>query len=175
MSQEEREKLIGIVSDTHISGKRLPEYLLEELFGVDMIMHAGDILEMAVIKELSKIAETVAVRGNMDHADVIESLPSKTVVEVSGFKIGLIHGHGPPLGIVPRILEEFENVHCVVFGHTHEAHIEEREGVIVFNPGSPTDRVFTEKNTVGFIEVSDVLRPRIVDVTLRAREWSGSR
>ncbi len=167
--------LIGVISDTHISHKRLPEYLLEELSGVDMILHAGDILEMAIIKELSKIAETIAVQGNMDYADVIESLPSKTVLEVSGFKIGLIHGYGPPLGIVPRVLKEFEGVDCVVFGHTHEAHIEKREGVIVFNPGSPTDRVFAAKNTVGFIEVSDVLRPKIVDVTPKAKEWSGFR
>ena len=162
--------LIGVISDTHISGKSLPEFLVEELTGVDLILHAGDILEMSVVKELSRIAETVAVQGNMDYADVIENLPSKTVVEVCGFRIGLIHGYGPPLGMVPRVLKEFEDVHLVVFGHTHDVHIEERDGVLLFNPGSPTDRVFTDKNTLGFIEVADALKPRIVDVTSKARE-----
>ena len=51
------------------------------LRGVDMIMHAGDILEMSVIEQLSTIAPTVAVRGNMDHGDVVRKCPESRVID----------------------------------------------------------------------------------------------
>jgi hypothetical protein len=155
---------IGVLADTHLSGRLVPDYVITALGRVDLIIHAGDVLEMAIIEQLSEVAETVAVWGNMDHGDVTRSLPARRVVEVGGFKIGLTHGKGAPSGIVERVASEFEDVDCIVFGHTHSALIQELGGVLFFNPGSPTDRVFAQINTLGILEIADRIMPQILEI-----------
>jgi len=162
--------MIGVISDTHLLGKPVPDSILKSLRGVDMILHAGDILEMPVIDQLSRIAETVAVRGNMDHGDVVHALPDNRLIEVEGFKIGLTHGFGPPMGMPRKVRGMFEDVDAIVYGHTHEPHIQESDGVLFFNPGSPTDKMFSSVNTIGMLEVTDRLSPRIVYLEGLARE-----
>lgn len=156
--------LVGVISDTHLLGEPVPEPVMQALAGSEMILHAGDIVEMAVLQQLSTIAETFAVHGNMDHGDTARLLPARRTVEAHGFRIGLTHGHGPPSGIVERVAAEFDHVDCIVFGHTHNPVVETRGGVLFFNPGSPTDRMFASRNTVGFLEITDIITPRIVDL-----------
>lgn len=155
---------IGVISDTHIpvASKKIPERALALLKGADLILHAGDILELSVLDELEKIARTEAVRGNMDHASVMESLPSKQVLEIGRFKIALIHGWGPPQGLVERLRKEFTKVDCVVFGHTHSPLVERINGTLFFNPGSPTDKVFAPYNSLGLLELNDEIKPEII-------------
>jgi putative phosphoesterase len=154
--------LVGVVSDTHLSGKPVPESLKEALSGVDIILHAGDIVEMDVLDELSEIAGTYAVRGNMDRGEAARLLPESRLLDLEGFKVGLTHGSGPPSGIIERVRRAFDRVDCVVFGHTHQPVILRKDGVLFFNPGSPTDRKFTETNAVGFLELTDRIEPRIL-------------
>ena len=162
--------LIGCVSDTHLAWRPLPRAVLDAFEGADLILHAGDILDLSVLDELSAVAETVAVRGNMDRGMTARSLPEKRVIEAGGFKIGLTHGSGSPLGIVSRVAAAFagEGCDCVVFGHTHNAAIKERDGVMFFNPGSPTDRVFARRNSVGLLEVTDRLVASVMQLDRRA-------
>lgn len=162
--------LVAVLSDTHLLGKPVPGHVIDQLEGADLILHAGDILEMAVIEQLSGVAETIAVKGNMDQGDAARRLPAKRVIELEGFKIGLTHGYGPPSRITWKVGALFTGVDCVVFGHTHSPLIKERDGVLFFNPGSPTDRMFTKRNTIGFLEVNDRIEPRIVDTREPAKE-----
>jgi hypothetical protein len=157
--------LIGVVSDTHLVGKPLPESVIEELVGADMILHAGDILDMSVLEQLAGMAETHAVKGNMDHGDIVRILPESRVIEVGGFKIGLTHGNGPPTGMTRKVRGMFDEIDCVVFGHTHVPLIKERDGVLFFNPGSPTDKMFAKVNTIGLLEITDRLVPRLVQLS----------
>lgn len=161
---ESRRVLIAVVSDTHLLGKPVPEHVMGAIEGADLILHAGDILEMAVIEQLSEVAQTIAVKGNMDQGDAARVLPAKRVLEIESFKIGLTHGYGPPSRITWKVGALFTGVDCVVFGHTHSPLIKERNGVLFFNPGSPTDRMFAKRNTVGFLDITDRIEPRIVDV-----------
>ncbi|MCJ7744964.1 MAG: metallophosphatase family protein, partial [Actinobacteria bacterium] len=85
-------------------------------------------------------------------------------IEIGEFRIGLTHGQGGPSGIVERVASEFREVDCIVFGHTHNALVREIEGVLFFNPGSPTDRKFTRRNTLGILEVADRIVPRIIEI-----------
>ena len=65
-------KRIGVLSDTHIpkAAQDLPEKVYKELRNVDMIFHAGDLVEISVLKKLQDIAPTLAVCGNMDTQEV---------------------------------------------------------------------------------------------------------
>lgn len=154
--------LIAVISDTHLRDRLLSDQVIDSLSGADLILHAGDILDMQVIDQLSELAETVAVTGNMDQGDVASMLPECRLIEVEGFKIGLTHGYGPPGDITGKVRAMFDDVDCIIFGHTHQPLITESDGVLFFNPGSPTDKIFAKVNTVGLLEVSDRLSPRLV-------------
>ena len=156
---------VALVADTHIpkAGPALPERLLEELKGADLILHAGDLVEMSVMEELGSLAPTKAVVGNMDFPEVRTVLPEKLVVEVEGKLIGLIHGWGPPMGIERRVLSRFSDVDAIVFGHTHKALIEERKGILLVNPGTPNDRRFSKRLSYANLTIADgVIEPEII-------------
>ncbi|NQT33327.1 MAG: metallophosphoesterase family protein, partial [Candidatus Omnitrophica bacterium] len=77
---------IGVISDTHIpnSAKKLPGKVCDFFKDCDLIIHAGDIVEKEGIEELEALAETKAVRGNMDSVELKEALPKKLVLKVAG-------------------------------------------------------------------------------------------
>ncbi len=157
---------IGVISDTHVPvyAPRVPEKLLRGLEGVDLILHAGDIVELGVLDELRQIADTQAVCGNMDPADVRAHLPGRRVVAVAGRRIGLVHGSGPPFGLTGRVAEVFcrEGVDMIVFGHSHRPWAGQAEGVAMFNPGSPTDTRFTDVRSYGILTVDETLESEII-------------
>lgn len=157
---------IGVIADTHIPvvADKLPDEVFSLFRGVDLILHAGDLVSLRVLDSLSKLSRTIAVRGNMDGLDVRQVLSEKEVVEAGRFKIGLIHGSGPPSGLVGRIKNEFRGVDAVVFGHTHEAMSETRDGVLFFNPGTPTDVRFSPRLSVGMLEVDDLIEAKIIQL-----------
>jgi len=155
---------ICVLSDTHIpvAAPALPPDLLRALEGADLILHAGDVLELSVLDELGAIAKVEAVRGNMDRPDVQQGLPVKKVVEAQGKRIGLVHGSGPPWGLCSRVLREFPDVDIIVFGHSHHPLSEQRDKVLLFNPGSPTDGRFAPYKSYGVIEITETVRAEIV-------------
>ena len=77
-------KIVGVISDTH--GLLRPE-ALEALRGSELIIHAGDVGNPAVLDRLRLIAPVVAVRGNVDTAPWAEELPETEVVRVVGHSI----------------------------------------------------------------------------------------
>ncbi|GAH81612.1 unnamed protein product, partial [marine sediment metagenome] len=81
---------IGIISDTHIpvSASALPGKVIEYFSGTDLILHAGDFIDLAVLEELKRISSVEAVRGNMDPPEVKQILPRKKIIPVGSFKIG---------------------------------------------------------------------------------------
>jgi putative phosphoesterase len=157
---------IGLISDTHMSSGQLPRAILNALQGVDLILHAGDLVTLAVLRHLEAIAPVTVVQGNMDMPGIRLSLPSKTRVEVEGHRIGLLHGHhvphanrvlSPPIDFEAMhdyLLSEFQDdeVDCIVYGHTHQAHIETYRDVLFINPGSAT-RGKDGQRTVGLLTV----------------------
>jgi len=154
---------IGIISDTHIpeAAPDLPIGLFRGLEGAELILHAGDILDCSVLDELASIAPVRAVRGNMDHYPRSHELEEKIVVEAVGYRIGLIHGRGSPGGLEHRVMKEFHGVHCIVFGHSHLPFNEVIDEVLLFNPGTPTDRRYAPYRSYGVLEIGDGITGRI--------------
>ncbi len=159
---------VGVISDTHIPTRAgsLPQKVKEIFQGVDLILHAGDLEDMWVIYELEEIAPVKAVVGNMDPYDLSEHLPAKRIVQAGGVRIGLIHGWGEPKGLPRRVREAFlgENVQCIVFGHSHQPFNEIVEGILLFNPGSPTDTIFAPYKSVGILHIEKDIRGEIVRI-----------
>ncbi len=154
---------IGVISDTHLKqpDKNLRE-LIQSLFQeVDLIFHAGDITEIAVLNSFAG-KEVVAVCGNMDSPEVRRQLPKQRVLQVGGFQIGLIHGWGAPNGIEERIKEEFPEVDCIVFGHTHAPAINRRGEILFFNPGSFAGGLFSAKKSVGLLQIDKTISGQII-------------
>lgn len=156
---------IGVLADIHIPERadKLPEKLLEELKGVDMIILAGDLTIASVLKSLKEIAPVVAVRGNMDQPEVFSVLKNKEIVIAGKFRIGVFHGFGSPQRIIDVLKAEFKDdkVDAIIFGHSHQPMNEYSEGVLFFNPGSPTDKVFAPYNSYGIIEINDGIKAEI--------------
>lgn len=155
---------IGVLSDTHIpkTANELPKAVYDGLKGVDLILHAGDLVQLEVLEDLKKIAPTEAVCGNMDSWKTQNALPKKKVINVSKFKIGLIHGWGRSNAIIDLISKEFTDVDAIVFGHTHNPMNEKKENILYFNPGSPTDKIFAPYNSYGMLEVNETVTGRII-------------
>lgn len=157
---------IGVISDTHMAepkqGLRFMESLRTRFFSAaDMILHAGDIVEPEILCAFFDIP-VHAVRGNMDYP--LPDLPVKRVLRIGGFRIGLIHGWGAPAGLERRLFREFadEPLDCLVYGHSHMPVCHRREGVLFFNPGSPTQNRQAPWPSVGMLELSASIGGRII-------------
>lgn len=160
--------LIGVISDTHIPlrAKQLPAALFKALDGVDLLLHAGDLVEDKILDELNSLAPVEAVAGNMDPVHLATRLGRKKVLDLSGYRIGLIHGDlvNDRQKTPQRAYEAFisDDVDCVVFGHTHQPYCREESGVLLFNPGSPTDRRREPRHSCGLLILGDRLTAEII-------------
>lgn len=154
---------IIVLSDTH--SRPLPKALWDDMSSADLILHAGDFADIDVYRSLKEIKEVRAVYGNVDGADLRKVLPPKVVFECEGVRIGLAHGEGSPEGIIGRLAKTFEGsgVQVVVFGHSHTPHNGMVNGILFFNPGSPTDTVRSPYLSYGVLDVKDgKIKARIV-------------
>src|SRR5512143_4024047 len=156
---------IGVISDTHLREPHLEcKKMIEAHFrDVEKIFHAGDFVDRSIADYLSSWKELIAVCGNMDPQDIQKAFPRKRVVEIEGFKIGLIHGGGPPLGIESRIREEFDEVDAIVYGHSHAPANHQTKNVTFFNPGSPT-RSFIHRPSLGILRLGEKIEGEIIKI-----------
>ena len=149
---------LGIVSDTHLPrGRRaLPDACVERLAASDAILHAGDLMELAVLELLESLGPPVhAIRGNVDSAELQARLPLVRTVHAGGARIAMIHDSGPAAGRLARMRRRFPEADAVVFGHSHLPLLEEADGFAIFNPGSPTERRRAPHHTMGIATVAE--------------------
>jgi hypothetical protein len=137
--------LIGVISDTH--GLLRPE-ALEALRGSEHIIHAGDVGDPQILKNLGSIAPLTAIRGNIDKDSWARKLPETEVVELAGISIYILHDLAQ-LDLKP----EAAGFSVVISGHSHAPKQETRNGVLYFNPGSAGPRRFKLPVSVGKLTV----------------------
>jgi len=147
--------LAAIIADTHIPRRAsaLPENLLPYLERVDLILHAGDLMEPALIDVLAAHAPTRAVRGNLDPPGV--DLPDALAFEFGGVSVAMIHDSGAKKGRRNRMKRRFPDARVVVFGHSHIPWLDDEDGLLLLNPGSPTDRRRQPNYTFAFLRAED--------------------
>jgi uncharacterized protein len=148
---------IAVISDTHMprGNRRLPEDCVARLRAVDLIVHAGDLMRIAVLRELESYGPVAAVHGNVDDGEVRAALPPVTSVHAAGATIAVVHDAGPANRRLARMRKRFPDADAVVFGHSHlPLHERAADGFQIFNPGSPTERRRAPRHTMGLATVS---------------------
>ena len=134
----------------------MPAACLERLARADLILHAGDVATLEVLRELEAIGPPLAaVHGNVDSPELRRLLPEARVVEAGGVRIGMVHDAGPARRRLERLRRRFTDADAVVFGHSHIPLLERGEdGFQIFNPGSPTERRRQPRHTMGLAHVA---------------------
>jgi putative phosphoesterase len=169
---------IGVIGDTHCPTlSPLPPARIAEVFkGLDIILHVGDVSELYVLEQFQETYTlTFGVSGERDSDEVKQYLDETRVVRFGERRVGMIHGHQfeeqhrgrsglwrllgrkPDMASLPAfLLEQFaeEDVHAIVFGHTHEPYVKMHNGVLLFNPGAalPSGE---GRATVGILDVGE--------------------
>jgi putative phosphoesterase len=129
--------LVGIISDSHDHLDRLHLGIERlEKVGAEILLHPGDIIAPFAAKVLLDWQKPLhVVYGNNDgeRRGLKLVLPhivdGPILVELDGCRISMDH-YPPSDEHIP-----IEPADVVLFGHTHEVLIEERNGVLHLNPG----------------------------------------
>lgn len=155
---------IGLVADTHMPPNDPKTMaLMEKAFaGVDLILHAGDIVTLSVLDWLETIAPVYAAIGNNDvMLPPDRRLKKYHALEVDGVSIGVFHIYEPYDWPPARFVKHYYGIESppdvLVVGDTHFEVVEERDGVLVINPGSPTSSHLRVDlpGTVGILTIED--------------------
>jgi uncharacterized protein len=145
--------LAVVLADTHIPlrAKGLPEGLLPSLEEADLILHAGDLLDPKLLDELALYAPVRAVKGNVDPPEV--DLPETLEFSFGGAKVAMIHDSRRREGRRWRLARRFPEARVIVFGHSHIPFLEDKDGLLLLNPGSPTDKRRQPEHTFALLRV----------------------
>ena len=150
---------LAIISDTHMpKGRRaLPGACLGHLAAADAILHAGDFIARSVYEDLLAVGPPVhAVHGNVDPPELRGLLPESLELDFDGIRIAMVHDSGAAAGRMKRMRIRFPTARVVVFGHSHLPLLEEGpEGLVLLNPGSPTERRRAPRHTMAQVEIDD--------------------
>ena len=148
--------------------KEVPAEVIRAFEGVDLILHAGGIQTANVLDWLEQIAPVKAVgrvQGRQYESNIPLALQNADdprvaqlqVLQLEGYTIGMVNSldldplnddvipgfieaqHFPKQAVSSMVESVFGTpVDIVVFGRTLEAMIEEHDGILLINPGSPT-------------------------------------
>lgn len=143
---------IGLISDTHMPQrfKALPPGVFDLFADVDLILHAGDVGELWVIDQLSRLAPVVAVHGNDETAEATAALPYLQTLSVAGHRLVITHAHYPDRAeeLASRTNEwqphldrraGFAKQHgasIIIYGHLHIPMLMTHDGILLINPGA---------------------------------------
>lgn len=175
---------IGVLADTHIPDRlpALPSRVLELFNGVDLIFHVGDVTDLTVLQQLEPLAQTFAVCGERDSAQVRHYVDEKQRLTFGNRAVGLVHGARAWEGnwarqlvfrLNPRyrmevllgyVLRQFNDVDVIVFGHSHVPYMKMHGNTLLFNPGSLLPHA-GRVGSVGLLEINNTaIKARIVAV-----------
>ena len=124
-------------------------------------------MEESVIGQLEVMAPVIAVYGNRDSDRLKLTLPEKKILELEGFRIGILHGHGDKGTTLDRLPDFFkdEALDCIIFGHSHIPFNKRIGPTLYFNPGSPTVKKRQKHPSVGIILLNEDIKSSIVFLT----------
>ena len=163
----------------------VPPQVITAFEGIDLILHAGNIYRPDTLDWLERIAPVKvagAIYGDRmetptAHAMECAGDPRVTqqqVLELEGHRVGVVNNllmdgfndellpgviaaHNLPEGALPARVEEYfgSALDVVVFGRTLHALVDEHQGLLFVNPGSPSlPRQMRRLGTVAILELT---------------------
>ena len=133
-----------VTADTHVPrrARDLPHELWTAVEAADVVVHAGDWVDVALLDELERRSRRlVGVHGNNDHGPLRPRPPEVARFAVEGLRFAVVHETGDAKGREARCAERFPDADVLVFGHSHIPwDTTATTGLRLLNPGSPTDR-----------------------------------
>ncbi len=132
-----------LVADTHVPkrARELPAQVWDEVDQADVVVHAGDWVDPALLDELeARAVRLVGVHGNNDGEELRRRLPEVARTELGGMRWGVVHETGAKARREERTRAAYPDLDVLVFGHSHIPWDTTGEGLRLLNPGSPTDR-----------------------------------
>jgi putative phosphoesterase len=163
---------IGLLSDTHLSNRRpaLWDEVAEVFRGVDLVLHAGDIISPGVLDWLEQFSPVLAARGNNDMGWTDPRMADVHWLELEGWQLAMIHDTEPedlPIEVIVNRDLAGRKPEILFTGHTHFERIDHRDGVVQINSGSPTQpHLYSDRlGSVGILELEvDRLRAEILNL-----------
>ncbi|MBV9512662.1 MAG: metallophosphoesterase [Mycobacteriaceae bacterium] len=133
-----------LISDTHVPkrARDLPRMVWDEAEHADVVLHAGDWVDVAVLDALQKrVARLIGCWGNNDGPELRARLPETAEVTLEGVRFTVVHETGGAAGRDERMARRYPDTDVLVFGHSHIPwDTTSSTGLRLLNPGSPTDR-----------------------------------
>ncbi|MEY8038934.1 metallophosphoesterase [Saccharopolyspora cebuensis] len=133
-----------LISDTHVPARArtLPDPVWREVAAADVVLHAGDWMDPALLDELqARSARLIGVFGNNDGPELRGRLPEVARAELGGVRFAVVHETGAARGRERRCDQRYPDTDVLVFGHSHIPWDSTTpRGMRLLNPGSPTDR-----------------------------------
>ncbi|WP_216215949.1 metallophosphoesterase family protein [Amycolatopsis aidingensis] len=133
-----------IMADTHVPkrARALPAVLWQEVDAADVVVHAGDWVEVGLLDELERRARRlIGVFGNNDGPQLRARLPEVARADLAGLRLAVVHETGAAKGRDQRCARDYPDTDVLVFGHSHIPWDSVTDsGLRLLNPGSPTDR-----------------------------------
>ncbi len=172
---DKKELLIGLIADTHVPSRtsKIPEAIMNDFKerNVDYVFHLGDFTSIEAYNQLIKRfgnEKVIGILGNMDVGEIRNILPESLELDLFGHKLFLTHGMGGPNIVIKRLNKHFDlsKYDIIIFGHVHRPYNEIwRDGKLYLNPGTPTDKRFTDINSYAYLRISkDKVEPEIIEL-----------
>ena len=156
-----------MMADTHVPkrARDLPAALWHAVEAADVVIHAGDWVDVALLDALqARAARLVGVYGNNDGAALRARLPEVARVQLGGVRLAVVHETGAATGRERRCAAAYPDTDVLVFGHSHIPWDSTTDGGLrLLNPGSPTDR---RRQPYATYLTARVAGSALVDVTL---------
>lgn len=133
-----------LIADTHVPkrARDLPARVWDEVGRADVVVHAGDWVDVALLDALEQRAnQLLACWGNNDGPELRDRLPEVAEATLAGVRLSVVHETGTAHGRDERMSRRYTCSDVLVFGHSHIPwDTTSRTGLRLLNPGSPTDR-----------------------------------
>lgn len=132
-----------LTADTHVPkrARDLPPQLWDAIGQADVVVHAGDWVDVALVDVISSRVRLIGVYGNNDGQVIRAKLPEIAYADLDGVRLAVVHETGPKDRREQRCAARFPDVDVLVFGHSHIPwDTLASNGLRLLNPGSPTDR-----------------------------------
>jgi putative phosphoesterase len=149
---------VVVLADSHTTGpsRPLPQSAWPYIETADHILHAGDVCDAVLLDELAAFAPLTVVAGNCDGADVHAwGAREYATVELAGVSVAMLHDTGPSRGRRERMRARFPDARVVVYGHSHIPYNDDSNGLLLFNPGSPTWKRRAPFPSMGILWIED--------------------